>query len=104
MPERDRVRCDVLQFDGARVCDTYERLGDPPHEAIIAARSALQATDLHDSFGCVDLLRRPSGEWVVLEVGTDGLYNHVDRELNNPRLKAELLERIAAAFWHKARK
>jgi hypothetical protein len=40
---------------------------------------------------------------VVLEVGTDGLYNHVDRELNIPRLEAELMERIAAAFWHKAR-
>jgi hypothetical protein len=44
-----------------------------------------------------------SGEWVVLEVGTDGLYNHFDRELNNPRLESELLERIAAAFWHKAK-
>jgi glutathione synthase/RimK-type ligase-like ATP-grasp enzyme len=89
----------VAHARGAR----YERLGDPPNEAIIAARSALQATDLYDSFGCVDLLRRPSGEWVVLEVGTDGLYNHVDRELNIPRLEAELMERIAAAFWHKAR-
>jgi hypothetical protein len=41
---------------------------------------------------------------VVLEVGTDGLYNHVDRELNNPKLEAELLERIAAAFWNQANK
>jgi glutathione synthase/RimK-type ligase-like ATP-grasp enzyme len=90
----------VAHARGAR----YERLGGAPTDAVIAARSALKATNLYDSFGCVDLLCRPSGEWVVLEVGTDGLYNHVDRELNDPKLESALLERIAAAFWSQANK
>jgi len=28
-----------------------------------------------ESFGCVDLLQRPTGEWVMLAVGTDGLFS-----------------------------
>ncbi|WP_157447655.1 hypothetical protein [Chthoniobacter flavus] len=48
--------------------------------------------------GCVDLLKRSSGEWVALEVGTDGIYNHVDRDLNIPSLERDLLDRIADAF------
>jgi glutathione synthase/RimK-type ligase-like ATP-grasp enzyme len=88
----------VAHARGAR----YERLGQAPVEAVAAARAALEATCLFDSFGCVDLLRRPTGEWVVLEVGTDGLFNHVDRELDSPELEAELLQRIALAFWQKA--
>jgi len=28
-----------------------------------------------ESFGCVDLLRLPTGEWVMLAVGTDGPFN-----------------------------
>jgi hypothetical protein len=89
----------VAHARGAR----YECLGEPPQPALSAARAALVATGLHDSFGCVDLLCRSSGEWVVLEVGTDGLYNHVDRELDCPELEAELLQRICRAFWHRAR-
>jgi glutathione synthase/RimK-type ligase-like ATP-grasp enzyme len=88
----------VAHARGAR----YELAGEPPPEALDAARAALSATELYDTFGCVDLLRRPSGEWVVLEVGTDGLYNHVDRELALPELEAELLRRIAGAFWRHA--
>ncbi len=56
----------------------YEIEDGPPTQARGTARVALQATDLLNSFGCVDLLQRPNGEWVVLEVGTDGLFNHVD--------------------------
>ena len=52
-----------------------------------------------ESFGCVDLLRRPAGEWVVLEVGTDGLFNHVDRDLGDATIGNEILRRISAAFW-----
>jgi len=48
---------------------------------------------------CADLLRRPSGEWVVLEVGTDGVFNHVDRDLGDAELEKELCERVAGAFW-----
>jgi len=68
-----------------------------------AARRALVATDLIESFGCVDLLCRPTGEWVVLEVGTDGLFNHIDRDLGDVRLESEILRRITAAFWRGAK-
>jgi hypothetical protein len=85
----------VAHARGAR----YQRLGEPPQASLIAARGALLATGLYDTFGCVDLLRCSSGEWVVLEVGTDGLFNYVDRDLDNPELEAELLDRLARAFW-----
>lgn len=89
----------VAHARGAR----YVALADPPSTAREAARRALVATDLLDSFGCVDLLRRPTGEWVVLEVGTDGLFNHVDRDLGDSKLEDEILRRINAAFWRGAR-
>jgi hypothetical protein len=73
--------------------------GDPPSGAVAAARAALDAVGLLASFGCADLLRRPTGEWVVLEVGTDGMFNHVDRELGLPELEREIQRRIAEAFW-----
>jgi hypothetical protein len=85
----------VAHARGAR----YEATGEAPAPAVAAARSALDATGLLGSFGCVDLLRRPSGEWLVLEVGTDGMFNHVDRELGLPGLEQELQRRVAEAFW-----
>lgn len=85
----------VAHARGAR----YERAGEAPRPAVDAARSAVRAAGLYESFGCVDLLHRPSGEWLVLEVGTDGIYNHVDRDLSLPELEAELARRIAGAFW-----
>lgn len=88
----------VAHARGAR----YELAGAAPAEAVAAGRAALKAVGLLDAFGCVDLLRRPTGEFVVLEVGTDGMYNHVDRELNCPELEGEILRRIAEAFWARA--
>lgn len=88
----------VAHARGAR----YELAHDPPPAALQAAQAALQATGLDGGFGCVDLLRRPSGEWLVLEVGTDGLFNYVDRDLGHPELEAELLSRITRAFWQRA--
>ncbi len=85
----------VAHARGAR----YELAGEAPAEAVAAGVAALKAVGLLDSFGCVDLLRRPTGEFVVLEVGTDGMFNHVDRELNNPEFEREILRRIAEAFW-----
>jgi hypothetical protein len=85
----------VAHARGAR----YELAGEAPAEAVAAGVSALKAVGLLDSFGCVDLLRRPTGEFVVLEVGTDGMFNHVDRELNSPELEREILRRIAESFW-----
>jgi glutathione synthase/RimK-type ligase-like ATP-grasp enzyme len=80
----------------------YERLDTPPTEALAAAERALRATNLFQSFGCVDLIRHPAGDWLVLEVGTDGLFNHIDREVGDSRLLAEMNERIARSFWQEA--
>ena len=77
----------------------YEILGDPPEEVKQLATKALQATDLYNSFGCVDLLEDNNGNWLVLEVGTDGIFNHVDRHIGIPRLEAEIKRRIATAFF-----
>jgi hypothetical protein len=88
----------VAHARGAR----YESIGEPPADARAAGRAALESVGLLDSFGCVDLLRRPSGEFAVLEVGTDGIYNHVDRELDDPQLECEILRRIAEVFWRRA--
>jgi hypothetical protein len=70
----------------------------PPVDAAAAAAAALRATGLLDSFGCADLMRRRTGEWVVLEVGTDGIYNYVDRNIGDTSFERELDERVAAAF------
>ncbi|MFN3651345.1 MAG: RimK family alpha-L-glutamate ligase [Armatimonadota bacterium] len=85
----------VAHARGAR----YELPGDAPPEAEELARQTLQAAGLLDSFGCVDLLRNEAGRWLVLEVGTDGVFNHVDRDLGLPREEAELDQRLAEAFW-----
>jgi glutathione synthase/RimK-type ligase-like ATP-grasp enzyme len=85
----------VAHARGAR----YTRLGEPPANAQIAARAALIATGLTNSFGCADLLQRRNGEWVVLEVGTDGIFNHVDRDIEDSSLETELDQRVASAFW-----
>ena len=97
-PEGTRVSPWVAHARGAR----YVRLGEPPTEALEAARHAFVAASLYDSFGCADLLRKPTGEWVVLEVGTDGLFNHVDRDLGDPDLERELHRRVAHSFWKAA--
>jgi hypothetical protein len=85
----------VAHARGAR----YEEAGEAPPEALAAAGSALKAVGLWGSFGCVDLLRRPNGEWVVLETGTDGVFNHVDRALGLPDLELDLHRKVAEAFW-----
>jgi glutathione synthase/RimK-type ligase-like ATP-grasp enzyme len=87
----------VAHARGAR----YEAAGDPPAKAVAAARAALDATGLFTSFGCADLLRRADGEWLVLEIGTDGMFNHVDRDLGLPALEREMQERVAEAFWQR---
>jgi len=88
----------VAHARGAR----YLRLGQAPTEALAAARRAVVATGLWTSFGCVDLIARPTGEWVVLEVGTDGLFNHVDRDVGDRDFENELRKRVADAFWKAA--
>jgi glutathione synthase/RimK-type ligase-like ATP-grasp enzyme len=98
-PEGVRSSPWVAHARGAR----YVRLNEMPGEALQAARRAVLAAGLGNSFGCVDLLQKPRGEWVVLEVGTDGLYNHVDRDLGDEQLERELDQRLADAFWRAER-
>ena len=86
----------VAHAQGAR----YEDAGQVPVEAGIAARKALSATGLLDSFGCADLMPDSRGNWLVLEVNTDGLFNHVDRDVSLPNIADEVEERIAGAFWN----
>lgn len=88
----------VAHARGAR----YVNLKHMPEEAGRVACDALKATGLLDSFGCVDLLQKPDGSWVALEVGTDGLVNHVDRDIGDTEFEQELSKRIAAAFWRAA--
>ena len=76
----------------------YELLGTPPQEVVILATKAFKATHLYHSFGCVDLLQDNDGNWLVLEVGTDGIFNHVDRQIGNLALEKEINNRIADAF------
>jgi glutathione synthase/RimK-type ligase-like ATP-grasp enzyme len=85
----------VAHARGAR----YERAGEAPVAAVAVAKAALTATGLLNAFGCVDLLQKPTGEWVALEVGTDGLVNHVDRALDDVEMEAEILCRVAEGFW-----
>jgi hypothetical protein len=87
----------VSHTNGAR----YNYGETPNKEAIEVATSALIATGLYDSFGVVDLINDRSGKWFALEVGTDGIYNHVDRDVANDSLVDELNERLAIAFWRK---
>jgi len=85
----------VAHARGARYC----HLAAAPKAAMDAAKGALSVAGLMQSFGAVDLLSDGRG-WLVLEVGTDGVHNHVDRDFENPSLEAELNRRLAEAFWH----
>ncbi|MCA9575788.1 MAG: ATP-grasp domain-containing protein [Sandaracinaceae bacterium] len=76
----------------------YESAGEAPEEARVAARAALSATGLLSSFGCADLMRDAQGRWLVLEVGTDGVFNHVDRDVDDDAFLATLHARIAEVF------
>lgn len=89
----------VAHARGAR----WHCLPGPPVTAARAATAALEATNLLQTFGCVDLLQRSDGSWVVLEVGTDGLFTHVDRDLGDSAFEAELLERVCDSFSRRFR-
>jgi glutathione synthase/RimK-type ligase-like ATP-grasp enzyme len=87
----------VSHANGAR----YNYDERPDRAAIEVAKAALIATTLFDSFGVVDLVKDLHDRWYALEVGTDGIYNHVDRDFANDRLLDELNERLAIAFWQR---
>lgn len=84
----------VAHAQGAR----YEEESSVPAEAEFQARQALTRTNLINSFGCADLMKDEEGNWLVLEVNTDGIYSHVDRDLNIGNTANEIDERIARAF------
>ncbi|MFN7137778.1 MAG: RimK family alpha-L-glutamate ligase [Limisphaerales bacterium] len=90
----------VAHARGAR----YEILEGAPETAARAAQHALNAAGLSDSFGCADLMQKPDGNWVVLEIGTDGVFNHVDREIGNEQFEHALKTRVADAFWSVAQR
>ncbi len=79
----------------------YEEAGEVPPEAEIQARRALAGTNLLDSFGCADLMRDQAGHWLVLEVNTDGVFSHVDRDINLGGIAEEIDRRLAQAFWQR---
>lgn len=87
----------VSHANGAR----YSYPAQPDRSAKDVAKAALIATGLFDSFGVVDLVKDLHDRWYALEVGTDGIYNHVDRDFANDDLLNELNERLAIAFWQR---
>jgi glutathione synthase/RimK-type ligase-like ATP-grasp enzyme len=87
----------VAHARGAR----YEHGEVPPPEAVQQAAKALTAAGLFDSFGAVDLMRDAHGRWLVLEVGTDGIANHVDRDVDLGSLSDDIDRRLAIAFWRR---
>ena len=62
------------------------------------ALEAARAGGFQDSFCVVDLLRDREGRWLVLELGTDGIVNLVDRDYANPAFDRALNEALAASF------
>ncbi|BCM91889.1 hypothetical protein IAD21_03766 [Abditibacteriota bacterium] len=76
----------------------YELAGTAPPRAVRCARRALEATGLWQSWGCVDMVPSPDGRWLALEVGTDGLWSHIDRDLKLPQIEQEIETRLARAF------
>ncbi len=81
----------------------YEVFDDIPEQIIDIATRTFKATCLFDSFGCADFIQNNDGNWLVLEVGTDGIFNHVDRNIDNANLEQEILEKIAVAFWSRSK-
>jgi len=92
-PERKRSPW-VAHARGAR----YEVCGEMPRKARSVAAKALSATGLLNRFGCVDLIEDQAGRWLALEVGTDGWLNHVDRDLGDSKLEADITQKLADAI------
>jgi len=82
----------------------YVQLDNPEEKVYDICRKTLEAVGLYDSFGCVDLLQDWKGSWLVLEVGTDGVFNYVDRNLDIPELEREIDNSVMEAFWEKGKR
>jgi glutathione synthase/RimK-type ligase-like ATP-grasp enzyme len=70
----------------------------PPEGVIPEVLRALRATGLQESFGAVDLIQSPQGQWLVLEVNTDGIFNYVARDVPVPELKGLLDYHVHQSF------
>jgi predicted ATP-grasp superfamily ATP-dependent carboligase len=118
IPEVYRLYCvdgEIFGFNARRFKDTSNKIpwvshaqgaiyqyGDNPDKEVLSlAKDALISVGLYHSFGVVDLVKNQIGKWFALEVGTDGIYNYVDREVDNIELFDEINERLATAFWKK---
>ncbi|HMS22854.1 MAG TPA: hypothetical protein PKA38_03780 [Candidatus Levybacteria bacterium] len=88
----------VAHAVGAR----YFPLENPTDEAIDVSKKALEAVQLLNSFGVVDLIKSKDGKLLVLEVGTDGIDTIVDRDFDNSTLTQELNLRIRDALHKKS--
>ena len=84
----------VAHARGAR----YEDAGEPPADAMLVAKQALEASGLASNFGCVDLVHDDARGWLALEVGTDGGHSYVDRDIDNKALENQLFDRLSIAI------
>ena len=85
----------VAHAKGARYVD----VGLPPAEVVEAGLLAMRAVGLEGGFGAVDFIP-DRGRWLVLEVNTDGPYQHVDRDFEGAD---RLDQQISTCFWAWAR-
>lgn len=93
-PSHNKTSLFVAHAQGAR----YEAENNVPPEAEFQARQALTCTNLLNSFGCADLMKDKNGNWLVLEVNTDGIFNFVDRDIDIGNIASEIDSRLAKAF------
>ena len=77
----------------------YVQLNNPNNQVINICRDTLRVIGIYESFGCVDLLQDRNGSWLVLEVGTDGIFNYVDRNLGISELEERIDKEISKAFY-----
>jgi hypothetical protein len=72
---------------------------DPVDEYGLAiAENAVVVAGFRWGFCVVDLLRDDAGNWLVLELGSDGIHNLVDRDYDNPELDLLVHTCIAMDF------
>jgi glutathione synthase/RimK-type ligase-like ATP-grasp enzyme len=73
---------------------------DDPVDAdgVRIAESAVRAVALENGFCVVDMLKDDQDRWYVLEVGSDGIHNIVDRDYGNDGFDEVLQARIGEHF------
>lgn len=81
----------VAHARGARYVD----VGSPPEDVVQMGLLAMRAVGLEGRFGAVDFIP-DDARWLVLEVNTDGPFQHVDRDFEGAH---DLDARIARCFW-----